>query len=156
MKKYIGFLLVIAGMLTSCFQYDDTDLRNQILEHEDRIQYLEEACTSLNNDMITSVTPLIENGVTVGYVITFTESQPITIYNGVDGKDGQDSSAPMIGARQHTDGLWYWTVDGEWLLDSDGNMVKAVGEDGENGEDGKNGKNAVTPEFKIEDAFLKK
>ena len=168
MKKYIGFLLVISGMLTSCFQYDDTDLRNQILEHEDRIQYLEEACTSLNNDMvnlralleafqkgdmITSVTPLIENGVTVGYVITFTESQPITIYNGVDGKDGQDSSAPMIGARQHTDGLWYWTVDGEWLLDSDGNMVKAVGEDGENGEDGKNGKNAVTPEFKIEDAF---
>lgn len=51
MKKYIGFLLVIAGMFTSCFQYDDTDLRNQILEHENRIRSLEEACTSLNNDM---------------------------------------------------------------------------------------------------------
>lgn len=165
MKKYIGFLLVIAGMFTSCFQYDDTDLRNQILEHENRIRSLEEACTSLNNDMnnlsalldalqkgdmITSVTPLIENGVTVGYVITFTESQPITIYNGADGTNGQDGTTPKVSVRQHTDGVWYWTVDGEWLFDSYGNMVKATGEDGKNGHDGKD---AVTPEFKIEDDY---
>jgi hypothetical protein len=66
-------------------------------------------------------------------------------------------------------GDWCWTIDGEWLLDSNGNKVLAVGRDGKDGQDGEDGtpgadgsdgsdgvpgadgKDGVTPKFKIED-----
>lgn len=103
---------------------------------------------------ITKVEPIEENGVVVGYTISFAEGDPITIYHGKDGEDGKDGangtgggSAPQIGIKQDTDGVYYWTLDGEWLLDDNDNKVKAVGTDGEDGEDG------ITPEFKIENDY---
>lgn len=106
---------------------------------------------------ITKVEPIEENGVVVGYTISFAEGDPITIYHGKDGKDGEDGkdgangtgggAAPQIGIKQDTDGAYYWTLDGEWLLDDNGNKVKAVGEDGKDGEDG------ITPELKIENDY---
>ena len=36
-----------------------------------------------------------------------------------------------------TDGIYYWTIDGEWLLDSKGNKIQA------------NGYNGITPRLKI-------
>lgn len=35
-----------------------------------------------------------------------------------------------------TDGVYYWTLDGEWLLDDEGNKMRVTGEDGKDGEDG--------------------
>lgn len=144
------------------------------------------------NDYVTSVTPINKDGKEVGYTITFTKSKPITIYhgkdgengtdgtdgkdgaNGSDGKDGingKDGVSPVIGVSKDTDGIYYWTLNGEWLLDKDGNKIKAVGIDGQNGEDGKDGvdgedgkdgtngsagvagKDGVTPQLKIEDNF---
>ena len=103
---------------------------------------------------ITKVEPIEENGVVVGYTISFAEGDPITIYHGKDGEDGKDGAngtgggaAPQIGIKQDTDGAYYWTLDGEWLLDDNGNKVKAVGEDGKDGENG------ITPELKIENDY---
>ena len=53
------------------------------------------------------------------------------------------------------EGTWYWTIDGEWLLDGDGNKVKAVGEQGEQGPQGepgaagKPGRDGSEPRFEI-------
>ena len=106
---------------------------------------------------ITNVEPIEENGVVVGYTISFAEGDPITIYHGKDGEDGKDGAngtgggaAPQIGIKQDTDGAYYWTLDGEWLLDDNGNKVKAVGEDGKDGKDGEDG---ITPELKIENDY---
>lgn len=111
-----------------------------------------------NKDYVTGVTPITTDGETVGYTITFTKSQPITIYHGEDGKDGQngadgkdgvdgkDGSTPIIGVKQDTDGIYYWTLNGEWLLDANGNKIKAQGTDGKdgaNGEDGEDGADGV-------------
>lgn len=63
------------------------------------------------NDFVTGVTPITENGVQIGYTITFSKSGTVTIYHGNDGKDGH---TPVIGVRQYDDGEWYWTIDGEW------------------------------------------
>ena len=98
-------------------------------------------------DYITSVTPVTVDGKTVGYTITFAKGDPITIYHGQDGADGKDGHTPTIGVKQDTDGIWYWTIDGEWLLDANGRKVKAVGLDGQNGQDG------ITPQLKIEDGY---
>ena len=118
-----------------------------------------------NNDYITSVDPLTENGKVVGYTIKFAKSNPIVIYNGKDGADGVDGNTPVIGVKKDTDGIYYWTLDGEWLTDEKGNKVKAQGTDGkdgvdgedgndgangEDGVDGTNGKDGITPQLKIE------
>ena len=73
--------------------------------------------------------------------------------DGEDGKDGADGHSPVIGVKQFTDGLWYWTLDGEWLLDGNGNKVRATGVDGQDGKDGKDGADGITPQLKIEDGF---
>ena len=66
----------------------------------------------------------------------------------------------MIGVAKGDDGVLYWTVDGNWLLDDAGNKVKAEGRDGEagqngtngsNGTNGTNGQDGVTPKFEIRD-----
>ena len=161
--------------MSSCGSYDDTPLWDKVNDHEDRITALEEQCTEMNSNIealralieameggnyITKVEPIEENGVVVGYTISFAEGDPITIYHGKDGKDGEDGkdgangtgggAAPQIGIRQDTDGAYYWTLDGEWLFDDNGNKVKAVGEDGKDGKDGEDG---ITPELKIENDY---
>ena len=156
---------------------------------EKRVAKLEELCKQMNtnisslqsivnalqkNDYITNVSPVRKDGEVVGYTITFAHSDTITIYhgtngkdgaNGKDGKDGKDGYTPQIGVMKDTDGIYYWTVDGEWLLDGKGNKIKAVGEDGRDGQDGTNGSNGtdgkdgndgadgITPRLKIENDY---
>lgn len=159
MKKLFTYLLLLlASSLLGCTQpYDDTEVRKDIENLKDRVTALEKLCKEMNanidamaaiiealetHDYITGVTPITKDGETVGYTITFAKGEPITIYNGEDGKDGvdgEDGYAPVIGVVQDSDGVYYWTLDGEWLLDDAGNKIKAVGIDGEDGADGKDG-----------------
>lgn len=103
-----------------------------------------------------------------GYLITFSTGKTITIYhgkNGTDGEDGKDGQhgtdgvTPTISVKKDTDGIYYWTVNGDWLLD-DGKKVKAEGTDGADGQpgtdgnDGVDGINGITPQFKIEKWIL--
>ena len=114
-------------------------------------------------DCITSVSPLVEGGKEVGYTISFLHSDPITIYHGekgdkgdkgeqgdkgdkgdtgeqgVAGQDGADGYTPQIGLTQQPDGNWYWTLDGQLMLDKDNNPIRANGEDGKDGQDGADG-----------------
>ena len=74
----------------------------------------------------------------------------------------------MIGVAQDTDGVYYWTLNGEWLLDDNGNKLPVSGKDGQNGTngsngqdgadgkdgaDGQDGKDGITPQLKIEDGY---
>lgn len=193
MKKIL-YLVVMTLMLSGCLKLNERiDRVDDKVNHlESRVDALEELCKQMNtnisslqtlvkaiqqNDYVTGVTPITKNGEIVGYTISFTKSEPITIYhgnNGEDGKngsDGADGHTPQIGVKQDSDGIYYWTVDGDWLLDDSGNKVKAVGidgKDGENGTDGKdgqdgsdgkdgqdgtNGADGITPQLKIENDY---
>ena len=183
MKKLL-FLLVCGLWLFGCGdKYDDSALRNDLNDLENRVAKLEELCKQMNtnisslqtivtvlqsNDYITSVTPITNDGEIIGYTITFAKSNSITIYNGTDGKDGVDGSngedgkdgvAPTIGVKQDTDGVYYWTLNGDWLKDDKGNKIKAEGTDGKDGadgsggEDGTNGKDGVTPKLEIREGY---
>ena len=55
--------------------------------------------------------------------------------------------------QSDVDGIYYWTLDGEWLLDNNGNKIKAEGRDGKDGADGKDGKDGITPQLKIENEY---
>lgn len=156
MKKIL-LLAVLLLSVVSC--YDDSKLWESIEDHELRISELEKLCTEMNtniaslktivtalqnNDYVTGVTPIIENGKEVGYTIEFAKAESITIYHGKDGADGQDGSTPVIGVRQDSDGRYYWTLNGEWLLDESGNKIPTTGADGKDG---------ITPQLKIEDKY---
>lgn len=129
------------------------------------------------NDYVTGVAPIMEGNTVIGYTILFSKSGSVTVYHGQDGvdgsdgkdgadgapgqdgSDGQDGQTPVIGVRQDTDGVYYWTLNGEWLLDDYGNKIPTTGKDGADGSDGKDGvdgasgSNGVTPELKIEDEY---
>ena len=158
-------LLLCTGLaMTGC--YDDSVLQGQIgslsdqlQDHESRLKELERLTAQQNTnisslqtivtalqdkDYVTSVAPINEGDKVVGYTITFSKSGAVTIYNGKDGY------VPVMGVKQDTDGSWYWTVDGEWLLDSKGDKVRASAEDGEDGAPGQPG---VTPTLKIVDGY---
>ena len=195
MKK-IFTLLAALIMLYGC--YDDSELMGRVDNLENRVSKLEKLCNEMNsnisslqtivsalqnNDYVTKIEPVLENGNEVGYTISFTKSEPITIYHGKDGKDGEngedgangsnndDGYTPIIGVQQDNDGIYYWTLDGEWLTDDSGNKIKAQGVDGKDGIDGEDGKegqpgsngvdgangkdgaDGITPQLKIENDY---
>ena len=160
MKRFLTILLLGAVLVTSSCTKMYRDELNEIHSEIDDIKSrLDSICNAMNtniaslqsivsamqnNDYVKSITPVIQNGVEIGYEIVFSKSGKITIYHGKDGstsegKDGKDGHTPVIGVKQDADGVWYWTVDGTWLLDTNGNKVKAVGQDGEDGKDGQDG-----------------
>ena len=183
MKKLLTFAALLAVVAFTSCKYDDDDIWNSVHGLENRVAKLEELCKQMNtnisslqtivtalqnNDYVTGITPVMQGGKEVGYTITFSKSNPITIYhgkdgqNGEDGTDGKDGVTPTIGVKQDTDGIYYWTLDGDWLTDKHGDKIKAEGkdgadgsdgEDGSDGTDGTNGKDGITPQFKIENDY---
>lgn len=135
---------MILGLLSlvSCTEYDEVAMWNKNEDMGSRLAALEELCSRLNtnivslqqivealqgNDYVTGVVPVVENGETVGYTISFSKSGPVTIYHGKKGENGQNGTTPVIGVEQDTDGLYYWTLDGEWLTDDEGSKILAQG-----------------------------
>ena len=200
MKKLSLLLLTLTVcFFTACHK----DIWAELENLDQRVTKLEELCKEMNtnitslqtivsvlqsNDFITGIVEIKKNGEVIGYTITFGKHDPITIYHGQDGKDGADgkdgqdgqngsANAPVIGVAQDTDGVYYWTLNGEWLLDDNGNKLPVSGKDGQNGTngsngqdgtdgkdgqdgedgkdgaDGQNGKDGITPQLKIEDGY---
>ena len=153
MKKL--FYLATAALLAfSCQQYDDTALTDRVTNLENRVTALEKLQAQMdelqtlvkaieNKDYVTGVTPIMEDGVQVGYAIMFTQSGTVEIRNGKDGlngADGKDGEAgkdgSVVSIKKDTDGIYYWTIDGEFT-------------------DPKLRVDGATPQFKIdEEAYL--
>ena len=158
MKKLLAYAALFAVVaLTSC-KYDDDDLWNSVHGLENRVAKLEELCKQMNTNIsslqtivtalqnnvyVTGTTPLMKDGKEIGYTITFSKGNPITIYHGKDGQDGEDGTTPTISVKKDTDGVYYWTLNGEFIV-VDGGKIQAEGKDGTNG---------TTPQFKIENDY---
>lgn len=139
-----------------------TDYQSSIDELSQRVDGIDQRVTALEglNDDIEAIKEIVDAQKQAGYITAVTETadgyqftmsngKVINVRNGRDGRDGtngtngQDGHTPVIGVTQDTDGNWYWTVDGEYLLDGSGNKVRANGIDGQNGQDG------VTPQIRV-------
>ena len=162
MKKIFTFLMIamVGFALMGCRQriWDELD------ELDNRVTALEEIVKKTNSDIaaIQTILNAIQNNVFVtnvittpdGYTIQFSDGTSATISNGTD---GADANTPVISVKQDTDGNYYWTINGEWLI-VDGERVRANGHDGQNGqdgqdgqdgEDGQDGQDAVAPQVRI-------
>ena len=162
-NKLLILALAAAAMLSGCKEYDDTDVRNDIKDLQNRVTALETWCETAkgqisslqglvqalkSKNFITGVTPIMEGTEEVGYTITFQTGNPITIKHGKDGQNGDPGVTPQIGASKDpenpSDETYYWTVkigDGEpaFLTDGQGNKLPVTGPKGDQGEQGPQG-----------------
>ena len=102
-------LLGIALCFSSCDDYDDSAIWEAISGLEGRVEALEQWQDETNNniaalhellnthDMITSVTPVLMGSDTIGYTLSFLNSEPITIYHGKQGEKGEAGDTPLGG-----------------------------------------------------------
>ena len=193
---YVVFVLADGSQIKLPTMKAFEQLQMLVNQMNTNISSLQQIVNALqNSDFVTGISPIIENGVEVGYVIYFSKNLPVTIYHGadgedgadgvdgkpgadgadgadgvdgkpgadgadgedgsdgapgkdgadgVDGADGADGRVPVIGMQQDTDGNYYWTIDGEWVLDAAGEKVLAVGRSGSDG---------ITPKLKIENGY---
>ncbi len=163
MKRFLFSVVLAASLILTSCKFDDSDIWDTINEHtesikdhEQRILALEELCKQMNtnisalqtlvdalekHDYITNIAPIYKDGAEIGYTISFAYSGTITIYHGQNGADGY---APQIGVAQDADGIYYWTLDGKWLLDANGNKIQT---------NGVNGNDGITPRLKIENDY---
>ena len=70
----------------------------------------------------------------VGYTIRFAKGTPIVVYNGKPG------TAPVVSVKKDTDGIYYWTLDGEWITDGGKKLPVS-------------GQNGTSPKLKIEEEY---
>ena len=156
MKRILLLILTATIVAISCNKFDDSAIWDKLREHERRIVQLEELCKQINEeistlqnivtaletcDYIVNAYPLASGD---GYTLVFKSGKSVVIR---DGKDGVDGEAPIVSVRQDTDGVYYWTVNGEWLL-VNGEKIRASYSDSNSGKDG-----ASTPVFKVEDGY---
>lgn len=149
MKNLLCCICLCVPLLYSCdntlldeLWESNKAIEEDLMDNTSRIDSLETLCSMLNTnlsalktlvevlqeyDYITSISPIYEDGVQIGYTIDFADNGPVTIYNGEDGE--KTGSVPEIGIRQDSDGTYYWTIDNEWLLDSEGQKVSCEGKD---------------------------
>ena len=115
MKKIIFIIISGLFLLGGCTNSIENDLN--VIER--RIEKLEQRCKEMNTtlgglrdiveklqdyDFITRVESILKGGRTIGYTLYFTNSDPVTLYNGTD------AATPLLGVARGEDGVWYWTV----------------------------------------------
>lgn len=145
--KIIGIFLLSVSVLAGCQKYDDSEISGRVDDLENRVTELEKLVNEITSNLGSLVTAIdaLENQDRIvavnklpgdqGWEIVFANSGTVTIYNGANGKDGD---SPVIGVEKDTDGNYYWTLDGEFLLDDNGQKIPATAQYG-------------VPQIKIED-----
>lgn len=159
-KLFTLFAVLLFGCALWSCEYDDDDLWNKVDDLDNRVEKLEEAVKTANTniDALQKLVEALQNNITItsvkkienGYQITFSNGETAEILNGKDGQngqDGQDGTMPQLSVKKDADGIYYWTIGGEWLTDPEtGEKIKAEGVDGQNGQDGQD---AVAPQVRI-------
>lgn len=140
----------------SALQGDVKKLQDEVSRINTNIEGLGTIVSALQKNVyVKEVTDVKDNsGKVVGYTIAFTDNSHITIYHGEKGEQGPEGPAggigetgqtPTIGVKEYG-GVFYWTVNGEFLRDESGKLVPATGSDGEPGAPGEPGQ---TPQVRI-------
>ena len=130
MKRFLVALFSAALLLTACDKYDDSALQSRMTNLEGRVTDLESKVNGINADLasLQTLVKALQDEITVdvisrtkdGYDITFSDGVTVSISNGEKG------DTPLIGVKAEN-GVFYWTVDGEWLLDAEGERVIVTG-----------------------------
>ena len=115
-------------------------IQNQVKQMNESLVSLREAVEQmLAGGYVVDVKEFTEENQRSGYTLVFNDGSELKLYNGIDGKDGQDAIGPAIAVAKDEEGHWCWTLDGEFLTTEDGKHCRVDGNDG------------VTPQLKIDE-----
>ena len=132
-KTFFRILILLFAFLSMASCTKPVEEEKQIDEKEESIPGLERLCSQLNanltylakavtalesKDYIIAMSPVEENGMTIGYAMNFNTNGSIILYQ---------INSPQFGVAQNSDGLWYWTLDGQWLKDNSGQKISTKG-----------------------------
>lgn len=158
MKKELVMSLGLALSCLACSKYDDSALNDRLAKLEQRVGAIEEKVKVANEDIKTlkSLVSASTQGKTItevkktdeGYDLIFSDEQVISIKHGRNGADGH---RPQISVAQEN-GVYYWQLDGQWLLDAQNQKVRVSGETGPVGPQGSQGvagQDGKTPKLRI-------
>lgn len=133
-KLYIFsiLLLMIAGCRAINSEIDE--LYQEIEDLKARQEKVEAGLDAINSSLSTlqGIVAALQTGVYIksvlpvenGYIISLSNGENYEVHNGTDGENGY---SPLISVRADDQGVYYWTLDGDFLLDSEGNKVRADG-----------------------------
>lgn len=147
------FLLITTALLSlfslaSCNK-DDGSMDQDLFMLELRVTQLETQVQAAKSDIkalqilakaqgaatkIDKVVPTDDGG----FDISLSTGMTFHIASATNGTDGTD--AHVLSIKKDEDGVWYWTLDGEWMLDAAGAKCPV------NGTDAKDG---ITPQVRI-------
>ena len=158
MKKELVMSLGLALSCLACSKYDDSALNDRLAKLEQRVGAIEEK-VKVANEEIKTLKDLVSastQGKTItevkktdeGYDLIFSDKQVISIKHGRNGADGH---RPQISVAQEN-GVYYWQLDGQWLLDAQNKKVRVSGETGPVGPQGAQGvagQDGKTPTLRI-------
>lgn len=158
MKKELVMSLGLALSCLACSKYDDSALYDRLAKLEQRVGAIEEKVKVANEDIKTlkDLVSASTQGKTItevkktdeGYDLIFSDTQVISIKHGRNGADGH---SPKISVAQEN-GVYYWQLDGQWLLDAQNQKVRVSGETGPVGPQGPQGlagQDGKTPKLRI-------
>ena len=145
-----GVLALVLPVFLSVFSGCTDMVRPELDETHAKLQALQELAGAVNRDLhiLDLIVQELDDGHTIlpetfqqtedGYEVSFRDGKKIVIPFGKDGVDGVQFVP--VGVRDE-DGLYYWTLDGEWMLDADSTKIRAGATDG------------IVPQFKVENGF---
>ena len=138
MKKFWA-LVATMGLVMSC--YDDSGLIDRIDDLDQRLTTVENLVASLNSQL-DQLQELMDGKLFISGVEDKEDGTHVVTFVNTKGEMTtmviKDGASPNVSVGQTPDGKWYWMVNGDWLLDSEGNKIPVTGERG------------VTPSMKIE------
>lgn len=160
-KIEVLILIVFSIVFIGCDRESLDGLRKDLDEQAARLLLLEAWQEQVNTN-ITALQRLIDaqqqgtsivsvNPITGGYLIKMSDGKELVIRHGDKGDQGDKGDKgdahsvvmPVMGVRDSSDGNRYWTMNGNLLKDTNGNAVRANGEQGDQGDAG------IIPQLRI-------
>lgn len=143
-KNLFLFVLLMVIFSLGCEREDLDDIRKKQEELQEKIDDLEWRLGSLEDmvkwanaevNVIKSLITALEDEVRIvsysrlednnGYQLVMSDGSKIVL------KDGITS---IVNVKKHTDGFLYWTLNGDYILDDVGEMIRAEGVSGADGQ----------------------
>ena len=133
------FILILSFPSCKDTNRELEEIRQQLAAHEQEILALKAAVERINQDIsslrsvlremqagnyVSSATESVRDETVIGYTLSFSDGRGVLLRT-----DAQlDSPAPAISIRKDGDGLFYWTLNGEWLRNTTGEKLPASAE----------------------------
>lgn len=135
-KVFFALMLGLAAVACTTAEYDDTAIKEQIGNLDDRLTKVEEdlATLQLSVDAMKTLANALKDGKYIvsyveiegGYTLTFNDGTSIVIYHGAQGPQGETGEQGPQGATgaagttptvevKDVDGVLYWYINGEQI-----------------------------------------